>query len=238
MYYSYYGLEQSLLRRTKIALLVVAALPILPSITGCATRPTQASALPPAPVVIAPSAEDKAADAKIAYYAKMQQKVEAQAIKRSEQEAAKTAQAEKRGVVVGGSGNVIHSEQSGQSDYANDILKGTPDQIAAGKRYDDAVNDAEAANSFLESRDEAGVEMGAHMFGWNEVEVMRENISRMKNDLDIMQQNFSSMSLSNQVSADPSIGGIPSGPISGVSAKDMIQQDIDKWQTAVDSNQR
>lgn len=105
MYYSYHGLNQSLCRRFKISLLVVAALPISIFTTGCATRATQASALPHAPAVTVPDADEKAADEKIAYYAKMQQKVEAQVKKRYDQEAAQTAQAEKKGVTIGAPGS-------------------------------------------------------------------------------------------------------------------------------------
>jgi hypothetical protein len=233
-----------ILRRVEFIISVACLLPLALTTTGCGTRPTQASTPAPIPVIAAPDAEDKAMEAKMAYYERMQKKVEAKASKSYNQQVAQNAQAEKKGVVIGGSGNVTHSEQSalGQSDYSDAILKGTPDQIAAGKRYDDAVNDAEAANSFLESRDQGGIDLGQHMFGPNEIGIMSENVSRMKNDLDVMQQNSSAMSPGAQASADPGSAGLPPGPLSGGlsggSAKDMIQQDIDKWQTAINSNQR
>ena len=54
-----------------------------------------------------------------------------------------------------------------------------------------------------------------------------QQVSRMRQDLDVMDQNFSAMSPSAQATDSPN--GLE-GPLMSATAKENIQRDINKWQ--------
>ncbi len=119
-------------------------------------------------------------------------------------------------------------QQGGMVD-TSDPMKPTPEQMAAERRYDDASNDAMQQDNILQQRDGTGREVMGGNFGPNEKMFIGECVSRMRQDLSVMQQNFASMSPSAQATADPSTTGIASGPLTGGSAKENVQNAINKW---------
>ena len=119
-----------------------------------------------------------------------------------------------------------------------DMSQPSPEQVAAEQRYNAASADAMHWSDFLEKRDGAGAEMG-DMYshgelggGFSDTEkyVMRDCVGKMRGDLGVMEQSFSAMSPSAQGMADPSAAGIPAGPLTGGSAKENVQNAINKWQ--------
>jgi len=120
-----------------------------------------------------------------------------------------------------------------------DFMKPTPDQVAAEQRYNAASADAMHWSEVLEKRDGPGAELGSVYShgelggGFSDTEkfVISDSVSKMRQDLDVMQQNFSAMSPSAQGMADPSTTGIPSAMATEIgSAKENVQNAIDKWQ--------
>lgn len=151
--------------------------------------------------------------------------------------------AEPRYVPPTKSGSSAYASSQGQPQQGvmmdtSDPLKPTPEQMAAEKRYNDARGDAQQQENYLQQTFGNGVEtqqifnhgeMG-NGFGSNVKIMIGNTLARMRQDLDVMQQNFSSMSPSTQAIANPSSTGIPSSPmLTGEGAQEHIQNTINKW---------
>ena len=128
--------------------------------------------------------------------------------------------------------------QQGVTNNAPDPFPPTPQQTAAVNQYDAAKADAYHWNDFLENRDSTGVLLGSHDFGPSEMDLISDCVSKMQNDLNVMQQNFANMSMVDQVTEDPSTGSVHLGVYTETSAKSTIQGDIDKWHNAWATNTR
>ncbi len=130
------------------------------------------------------------------------------------------------------------SQQGSQYQDQSPDMKPTSGQAAAASQYAAAENDADHWKDSLEQEYGPGLEnlqtfsqgeLGRTSFGPTVKYNIAQGVLKMRQDLDVMQQNFSSMSAAAQGMADPSVVGIPSGPLTGVSAKESIQAAIDKW---------